>query len=90
MPRAHLRDPLQKNQQSVLPRLEKQGKTNHYKECLGRRSKLLQEAGGVAPPYLVFKSWSGQLLSDKHHAGEARLPTNSLAQDAPTLFPNPV
>ena len=83
MPRPHLREPLQKHQQSVLPRLEKRRRAELCKEWLDLLIKHLEEEGGVAPPYLPFESWGGQLLSDGNHEVELGLLNSPLLQDAP-------
>ena len=47
IPSAGLREPLQKHSQSVLPRLERNGRAALYKESLDSLANGLQEAAGL-------------------------------------------
>lgn len=62
LPHTGLREPLQKHQQSVLPRLQDRGTGDRYIETLDRLAAALQEMAGAPPPYQSFNSLSSQVL----------------------------
>ena len=65
IPSAGLREPLQKHSQSVLPRLERNGRAALYKESLDSLANGLQEAAGLKNPSPASDSWTSQVLKNR-------------------------
>ena len=82
IPDAGLREPLQKHSQSVLPRLERDGRADLYKNSLDSLARDLQEASGLNEPTATFDSWAGHILRDRSHGEQSTLPTSSSPADA--------
>ena len=81
---AGLREPLQKHQQSVLPRLQAKGTGERYRETLDRLATELQKASGAEPPHQTFDGWASQVLKDWASGDrvETGLPGSPLPDDA--------
>ena len=82
IPSAGLRGPLQKHSQSVLPRLERNGKAALYKQSLDSLARGLQEAAGFRDPNATFDSWATQVLKDRGDEDHCGLPGRSGPGDA--------
>ena len=82
IPNAGLRDPLQKHNQSVLPRLERNDRAALYKETLDSLARDLQEASGLEKPIGSFDSWVSQVLRDRQDEKDCALPKSSRPGDA--------
>ena len=82
IPRAGLRDPLQKHKQSVLPDLERNGRAALYKETLDSLAQDLQELVGFDEPGRSFESWASQVLKDHGDQEDSALPDSSDPADA--------
>ena len=64
LPRAGLREPLQKHLQSVLPTLHRKGIGERYRETLDLLATELQNASGTEPRHHTFDGWASQVLKD--------------------------
>ena len=82
LPHAGLREPLQKHNQSVLPRLKARGTAERYITALDRLARDLQEVSGVEDPAGAFDSWASQVLKERGYGEDSILPTNSTPADA--------
>ena len=84
LPHAGLREPLQKHQQSVLPRLQAKGTGEWYRETLNRLATELQEKAGSEQPHHTFDGWASQVLKDMASGDcvETGLPGPPLPDDA--------
>ena len=81
IPSAGLREPLQKHSQSVLPRLERNGRAALYKESLDSLANGLQEAAGLQDPSPALDYWATQILKDRSDEDTFGLPSSCRPAD---------
>ena len=82
LPWVGLREPLRKHLQSVLPFLERQGRTERYFTRLNSLTNALQNTGEPAPDSASFDSWCIRYLSHDL-SPKPELPRKSTPKDAP-------
>ena len=82
IPTVGLREPLQKHSQSVLPKLERNGRATLYKETLDSLARDLQEASGLQEAPSSFDSWASQALKHRDYGETGTLPRSCGPRDA--------
>ena len=82
IPSAGLQEPLKKHSQSILPRLERNGRAALYKQTLDSLIGEFQKASGTEDPNPSFESWAYQVLKHPSYGDDSTLPTSSTPTEA--------